>query len=62
MIYDMLWPALCVGIVSFLIIWRKLPPSVALFAVMIKFTIPVLYFAGLFGDSWTLLDDVAYYE
>jgi hypothetical protein len=62
MIYEMFWPALCVAMVSFWIIWRKLSPPVAVFVVIVKFTLPVIYFTGFYDGSWTFLDDVTYQE
>lgn len=59
---DLLFAALTVGTLGFIITLRYLSPWVAFTVTSIKISIPTLYFARYFTGKWLLGDDIGFYR
>lgn len=58
----LLWTAFVVAAASFVVLVRRVPPKLSALTVLVKVTIPTLYFAAFFDGTWVLGDDITYTE
>lgn len=58
--FPIIWAALWVAFVGYLIASRHLPNHLAVPVAAVKAAIPAVYFAWIFDGSWTFLDDRTY--
>lgn len=59
---EILLPAAACCALAIALVWRRLGPPLSCLVSILRFAVPVLYFAWFYDGTWTISDDVFYYE